>query len=159
MPAELHVVNIPPLVRELILHVTSRPAPLDRRVPRDAHLIDVILDELHELPQAPLRLPQPQDPRARTLATLLAESPTASLDELVPRAGASRRTLERLFAAETGMPLARWRRQLRLLEALRLLGSGHPVTEVARVIGYSTPSAFTAMFRTELGQAPARYFT
>lgn len=159
MPAEVHVVNIPPLVRELILHITSRPAPLDRRVPRDAHLIDVVLDELHELPQAPLRLPQPQDPRARTLADLLAESPAASLDELVARAGASRRTFERLFVAETGMSLARWRRQLRLLEALRLLGSGHSVTEVANLIGYATPSAFTAMFHAELGQAPARYFT
>jgi len=44
------------------------------------------------------------------------------------------------------MPIARWRRQLRMVQALRLLGAGHQVTEVALLIGYATPSAFTSMF-------------
>ncbi|HEY7105305.1 MAG TPA: helix-turn-helix transcriptional regulator [Acidimicrobiia bacterium] len=158
MSPELRVVNVPPLLRELILHVVVRQLPLDRRVSTDAHLIDVVVDQLHELPNAPLRLPQPRDPRARALADLLALDPVAALDDLVTRAGASRRTLERLFVAETGMPIARWRRQLRLVAALRLLGAGHPVTEVAHRVGYATPSAFTAMFRGELGQTPASYF-
>jgi len=158
MPAELQVVNVAPLLRELILHVVTRQEPLDRRIPRDAHVIDILLDQLQELRQAPLRLPQPRDPRARGFADLLAESPAASLDDLATLSGASRRTLERLFVAETGMPIARWRRQLRLVQALRLLGAGHRVTEVAHLVGYATPSAFTAMFRAELGQTPARYF-
>jgi AraC-like DNA-binding protein len=158
MPPELRVVNVPPLLRELILHVVVRQIPLDRRVPTDAHVIDVVVDQLHELPNAPLRLPQPRDVRARALADALAAEPAAPLDVLVRRAGASRRTLERLFVAETGMPLARWRRQLRLVAALQLLGAGLAVTEVAHRVGYSTPSAFTAMFRSELGQTPASYF-
>jgi AraC-like DNA-binding protein len=85
-------------------------------------------------------------------------SPTATLDDLAAHAGASRRTLERLFVAETGMPIARWRRQLRLLQALQLLGAGQSVTHVAHMVGYATPSAFTAMFRAELGGTPAQYF-
>lgn len=80
-------------------------------------------DQLQKLRQAPLRLPQPQDPRSRALADLLHESPSARLDDLASLCGASRRTLERLFIAETGMPIARWRRQLRLVQALRLLGA------------------------------------
>jgi AraC-like DNA-binding protein len=56
------------------------------------------------------------------------------------------------------MPIARWRRQLRLFQALQFLGAGHSVTEVANLVGYATPSAFTAMFRAELGETPARYF-
>jgi len=158
LPPELCVVNVPPLLRELVLQVVLRAAPLDRTVPRDRHLLDVVLDQLQEVPQAPLRLPQPRDPRACVLAGLLADAPDAGLDELVRRAGASRRTLERLFTSETGMPLARWRRQLRLVRALQLLGAGHSVTEVSHRVGDATPSAFTAMFRHELGQTPAQYF-
>jgi AraC-like DNA-binding protein len=158
MPAEVRVVNVTPLVRELILTVVHDHRPLDRRDVRDARFIEVIVDQLQELPQAPLRLPPPRDPRARALADLLATSPLATLDELSARAGASRRTLERLFVAETGMPIARWRRQLRLLQALQLLGAGHSVTEVAHEVGYATPSAFTAMFRAELGETPGQYF-
>ena len=159
LPPEVRVVNVTPLLRELILHVAIRQAgPLDRTVARDAHLIDVIVDQLQELEQEPLRLTQPEDPRARAFAALLAAAPHEPLDALAARAGASRRTLERLFLAETGMALARWRRQLRLVQALRLLGAGHSVTDVAQRVGYSTPSAFTAMFRAELGRSPGRYF-
>jgi transcriptional regulator GlxA family with amidase domain len=78
--------------------------------------------------------------------------------ELAAAAGASRRTVERLFAAETGMSVGRWRTRLRLVEALRLLAAGEPVTAVAHRTGYATPSAFGAMFRAELGTSPARYF-
>jgi AraC-like DNA-binding protein len=157
MPVELQVVNVSPLLRELVVEAIRR-GPLDRREAHAGHLIDLILDLLHEIPQAPLQLPQPRDARARALADRFAESPTAGVSELAQSVGASRRTLERLFLAETGMPIARWRRQLRLLQALRLLGAGYAVTDVAHRVGYSTPSAFGAMFRAELGQTPARYF-
>jgi AraC-like DNA-binding protein len=157
MPPELRVVNVPPLLRELIVHAI-RVGPLDRQIQRDSRLIDVIVDQLDGLAHAPLELPQPKDPRARTLADLIATSPFGGLDELAAGAGASRRTLERLFVAETGMPIARWRRQLRLVQALRLLGAGHRVTDVAHRVGYATPSAFSAMFRAELGRTPGQYF-
>lgn len=157
MPAELKVVNVSPLLRELVVEAIHS-GPLDRRDARDSHLVDCILDQLDEIRQAPFQLPQPRDPRARALASRLAESPAASVAELATTVGASRRTLERLFLADTGMPIARWRRQLRLLQALRFLGAGYAVTDVAHRVGYSTPSAFSAMFRAELGQTPARYF-
>ena len=40
--------------------------------------------------------------------------------------------LERLFQRETGMTFGKWRQQLRLLHALRLLAAGRPVTAVDR---------------------------
>lgn len=73
-------------------------------------------------------------------------------------AAASRRTLERLFLEQTGLPVGRWRQRARLVAALRLLADGVPVTTVAHRVGYSTPNAFGAMFRAELGTSPARYF-
>ena len=73
-------------------------------------------------------------------------------------AGASTRTLARLFPRETGLGFAHWRQQARLLRALERLAAGEPVTTVALDLGYDGPSAFIAMFRSRLGTTPGRYF-
>ena len=70
----------------------------------------------------------------------------------------SRRTLTRLFRQQTGMSVAAWRQQVRLLEALSLLAMGRPVTTVAYDVGYDSPSSFTAMFHKVFGVAPSQYF-
>ena len=72
--------------------------------------------------------------------------------------GVSKRTLERLFRAETGLTFGRWRQQARLLEALRLIAAGRPVTTVTLDVGYESPSAFIAMFKNALGTTPSRYY-
>jgi AraC-like DNA-binding protein len=56
------------------------------------------------------------------------------------------------------MTFRQWRQQLRLLEALRLLGRGEPVTNIALDVGYSSLSAFVSVFRKALGVTPGRYF-
>ena len=48
--------------------------------------------------------------------------------------------------------------QLRLMQAMRLLGGGAKVTYAALEAGYSTSSAFIAAFRKTLGSTPTRYF-
>jgi AraC-like DNA-binding protein len=53
--------------------------------------------------------------------------------------------------------VAEWRRRLRLLHAVRLLAEGEPVTAVALEVGYSSVSAFIAVFRKEFGTTPGRY--
>jgi AraC-like DNA-binding protein len=68
------------------------------------------------------------------------------------------RTLERLFQTETGMTFGKWRQQLRLLHALRLLAADRAVTAVALEVGYDSPSAFIAAFKSLFGTTPARYF-
>jgi hypothetical protein len=68
-PAQVFAVA--PLLRELILHIVTL-APLHLTVPRDTHLVAVLLDLLDDVPPEPaLRLPALRDPRARTLADLL----------------------------------------------------------------------------------------
>jgi len=156
---ELRAVNVSPLIRELVLHAV-RTAPLYLDVAEHQRLVGVLVDQLGTLAQAPLQLPMPRDPRARALAAELMREPRATvrIDVLARDAGASRRTLERAFLVETGMTIGRWRQRLRLLDALRRLAEGQPVTAVAHAVGYSTPSAFGAMFRQELGDTPGRYF-
>jgi len=149
---------VPPLLRELIL-AAIRHGLLWRRVPWQARLARVILDQVETLPAVPLQLPMPRDARARRAAERLqAEPGEGSLVEVARAAGASRRTLERLFRVETQMTLGRWRQRLRLIEALRLLADGHSVTRVALDVGYAGPSAFVHAFRRQLGTTHARYF-
>lgn len=72
--------------------------------------------------------------------------------------GASERTINRLFTKETGMTFGQWRTQAKLMEAIRKLSEGESVINVSIDLGYESPSAFTAMFRRELGTTPSQYF-
>ena len=153
------VVNVTPLLRELIVR-TNLIGALDSAVPQQRRLMDVIYDELNMLKSVSLQLPLPQDRRAAQFATLAAAEHGGKLPltEMLRQAGASRRTLERIFRAETGMSLGQWRRRQKLLRALKLVAAGESVKTIAMELGYNRASAFVAMFRRELGQTPKRYF-
>lgn len=159
MPRQCCAVNVPPLLRELVLHAT-RVGVLHRTVPREARLARVMVDQLEVLPVAPLQLPMPTEARARRAAMRLLARPGEpdALALAAREAGATRRTLERLFVAQTQMTLGRWYRRARLIEALRQLAQGGSVTAVALEVGYGSPSSFVAAFRAELGTTPRRYF-
>jgi len=158
-PSTCVAVNVSPLLRELVLHA-SRRNTLRRDVASDRRLAQVILEQLETLPVAPLQLPMPSDPRARKAAELLQADPGGrrALGAIALVSGASKRTLERLFLRETAMTLGRWRRRLRIVDALRLLAQGTATTAVALDVGYESPSAFVSAFRRELGTTPSRYF-
>jgi AraC-like DNA-binding protein len=150
---EPRVLNLTPLARELVDHVV-RSCPLDVDDPAHSALLTVLLDQLVGLTTASLHLPTPTDPRARGAAASLLDDPSADLGAVSSAVGASRRTLERRFVAETGLTLAAWQRRARVLRALELLADGTSVTETAMTVGYATPSSFVASFRSETGQTP-----
>jgi AraC-like DNA-binding protein len=147
------------LLNQLILYACTLGS-LNARVAVHRHLIDVLIDQLRTVETVPLQLPNLVDQRAQRLAeTLMAEPGNRQPLAQVCRAiGASVRTAERLFLEETGMTLGKWRQQLRLMEAMRLLGDGAKVTHAALEAGYSTPSAFIVAFRKSLGTTPTDYF-
>lgn len=153
------VVNVSPLLKELILHACSC-APLDRRVPTQRRVIAILADQLKAAPSVPLQLPYPSDPRGLRVTRALEADPaeSGSLDHLSRGSGASKRTIERIFLAETKMSFRQWRQQYRLLHAMQTLASGEKVTTAALDAGYSSPSAFIAIFRRQFGATPARYF-
>ena len=159
LPRHCQVMNISPLMRELILYACKTPA-LRKLKEEDRHLIGMILDQLNAAECVPLQLPKPIDPRALRVAEALLNNPSnqRALKELCERAGANKRTIERLFQAETHMTFGKWRQQLRLMHALKFLAEGAKITHVALEAGYSTPSAFISMFRKTLGTTPGRYF-
>ncbi len=55
------------------------------------------------------------------------------------------------------MTMAEWRQRLRMLRAVQLLAEGQPVTAAALAVGYSSVSAFIAVFKKEFGATPGRY--
>ena len=159
LPRHCCVVNVSPLLRELILH-TIKIGMLDRYVPAQKRLVGVILDQLETLRMVPLKLPMPRDRRALRVVELVRANPSDSnsLDLLSTKVGASKRTIERLFLSETEMTFGKWRQQLRLLHALRLLAAGESVTTAALEVGYDSTSAFISAFKTALGTTPGRYY-
>jgi len=147
-----------PLMRALILKLceSDLSAPFDERTNR---LVDVVLDELAALEEAPLSLPGGHDPRLVRLTRYLGTRPEDPrlLSELAAIAGASPRTLERLFVKETGLTFRAWRTRLRLLSAIERLNRGQSSTEIAHSLGYSSPSAFVAAFRGYFGRTPQQF--
>ncbi len=153
------VIDVPPLLRELILHVLM----LGHLLESDAshvRLTGVLLDLLNETPQVALDLANPVDVRARRIADRILARPGANepLEGLAQGSGAGLRTLERIFKRETGLTLGKWRQRARLIHALRKLAAGATVEQAARAVGNESTSAFIAIFKRELGMTPGKSY-
>ncbi len=159
LPDALRVIAVSPLLRELILAVMAMPR-LYGEDGAEARLIAVLLDRLRSAEIAPLSLPLASDARLRRVmgGLLVRPGDRRGLQAWARTAGASPRTLARLFVRETGMTFHLWRQQARLLDALRRLDAGQSVTTIAYDLGYSNPSAFITMFRRALGTTPGRFY-
>lgn len=151
-------IEVAPLLRELILHIV-RIGMLDVDDAGHARLEGLLVDLLAAGETAPLELPLPTDPRARAFAErLLAEPGSEShFSDMARGAGASLRTLQRRFQAETGLSLDAWRGRARMQQAVVALSGGAPVTAAALDAGYQSPSAFIAAFKRAFGVTPARW--
>jgi AraC-like DNA-binding protein len=158
---ECRVIDVAPLLRELILRAVERMG-LDSRTPHDSRMIGLLEDEVNRAIAAaadsPLVLPMPQDERALALAHAVLKQPlrNENVDELAKQHGVARRTLERRYREETGMSFGVWRQKARLLDSIRLLAEGASVTDTALDCGYSSVSAFIAAFKGTFGYTPGR---
>jgi AraC-like DNA-binding protein/quercetin dioxygenase-like cupin family protein len=159
MPASCAVLDVTPLLRELVVRAAALPATYDENG-EDGLLMHLLIAEIRRLPHCALDLPLPESADLtqlceRILADLSTRRPC---DFDAGELNTSTRTLYRRFLRETGITFARWKQQARLLESIRRLAEGVPVTTVAVDLGYESPGAFSTMFRRALGIAP-RAFT
>ena len=155
--ADCKVLEVSPLLRELIVALADG----DGIGRRESLLRSLILDELARLPTLPICVPLPADKRLKALCEMLIADPasTHTLDQWALRAGASPRTLARLFERELGMSFRAWRQQVRLAHAAPMIARGRPLSQVAAELGYASQSAFSAMFKKTFGQSPSAFFT
>jgi AraC-like DNA-binding protein len=156
-PDAVTVVAISPLLRELILAACEQPVMWDEDGPA-RHLVALALHEISHAATRPISVPASRDPRLRHVTDALLADPAdpRGLEEFAATAGASARTLARLFLRETGMSFQVWRRQLRLTEGLAALAQGEAPARVAAAVGYSSGPAFGAAFRSVFGTTPGR---
>lgn len=123
------------------------------------HLVGLVLAEILGGANPAPELPAPRDARLRIICDGLAANPgdRRTLAEWGAGAGASCRTLERLFRQDTGMGFAEWRQLCRIRAAIPLLQDRVPVQVVAWQVGYDSPSAFATAFRKVIGASPTDY--
>lgn len=151
------LLEISRLLRELILALLEEPVAYDEDG-RGGIVARLMLTELARLREGRLEVPMPRDARALRVARALLENSSIDhdLDRWAVEAGASRRTLARLFRSETGLGFAEWRARLRSIDGLARLADGASVAETAASVGYASPSAFSAMIRRTFGSPPRR---
>lgn len=155
LPSKPAVLDISGLLRALILALLEEPV-LYRQKGRGGLVAALILDELARARHLQLVIPMPRDERLRRLCKALLDDPARSetLDEWAQAAGASARTLSRLFSSEVGLSFTGWRQRVRFHNAMEAIVRGERVGAVARANGYESASAFTAAFRKVLGVTP-----
>jgi AraC-like DNA-binding protein len=158
LPHDAAVLEVGPLLRELILHILGR-GMLGPEPPSEARMAAVLVDLIAAAPREDTALPLPADARALAVAERLQADPQdrAGFPELARTAGASLRTLQRVFPRETGLSLEAWRQKARLIHAAAALSGGAAVTSAALDCGYESVSAFIGAFRRQFGITPGRY--
>ena len=148
------VLVVSSLMRELIRALeASTPGG------RDDALMALTLHEITHANTQSLGVPLPRDTRLRALCQSVLQAPgrCTTLAQWAVDTGASERTVARLFRTELSTTFQQWRQQAVLAHALPMLACGTPVSEVAAASGYASDSAFSAMFKSALGQSPS-YF-
>jgi AraC-like DNA-binding protein len=124
-------------------------------------LTALVQDELCRARPVPLGVGMPVDKRLRQLCDAVIDDPArhATLDGWAGEAGASVRTVARLFRQELGTTFAEWRQQVLLAKALSMAARKRPMSHIASELGYASASAFSAMVRRSVGMPPSRFFT
>jgi AraC-like DNA-binding protein len=159
LPQAPRALQVTPLLREAIARAASW-LPTGRTFTADEdRLAGVILDEIASAVDTPLHLPMPASPRLSELARQLIARPDdpRGLHSCARAAAMSTRSFTRRFRAETGMPFAAWRTQLRMLLAIERIAGGASITAVGLALGYDSASAFSAAFRRIFGTPPHHF--
>jgi AraC-like DNA-binding protein len=159
LPSACAVVAVSTLLRSLILEAVSVQLPYADGS-RDSRLMRLLIDEIVQMPVLPLNLPIPSDPRLRVIHDKIKASPDTpnTIAQWARQFRLNPRTVQRLFLGETGLSFGQWRRQARLLAALEMLARGERIIDIALAVGYSSPTAFSTMFRRQFGAPPSLFF-
>jgi AraC-like DNA-binding protein/quercetin dioxygenase-like cupin family protein len=159
--ASVRVIEVSPLLREMILHAVRWPVTRpdsDERADLFFRTLALVVGEaLHQ--EAALSLPTSADPVvAGAIAHTRAHLTGVTLRDVCTAVGTSERTLRRRFVDEVGMSWRTYLLRARLLHAMSLLAEpDHTVLDVSIAVGFDSVSSFTRAFRRETGESPSAY--
>lgn len=81
-----------------------------------------------------------------------------TIDELSDKYNISKTTLKNCFKEVYGKPIYKWRKEYRLDYACKLIDEGsHSISDISRMVGYSSPSKFSQAFKDYVGCTPSDY--
>lgn len=156
LPQRPAILNVGPLLRELLERVAASPWESDWESGTGWHLAALCAAEISAAAHEPMMLALPQDKR---LAALGGHALPPTLRELAAECGASEKTISRILRRDTGMSWQQWRQQWRLMKAVELLATGKRITDAAQALDFASDSAFIYFFRTMTGMTPGRYLS
>ncbi|MFE0809677.1 AraC family transcriptional regulator [Streptomyces sp. NPDC058848] len=156
-PGTCTVVDVPPLLRELLLAAVDFEAEYSLSG-REGSIAGLLLHEIAARAPLPFHVRIPASGGLAELCRAYLAAPDAGVTnaEWATRAAMSERAFTRRFRAETGESPAVWRARARLLAAVPMLRTGS-VSAVSGRLGYASPAAFTAAFTRAFGAPPSRF--
>lgn len=161
---QCRVLEVSDLLRALALELDTRPdapglALSADELQRETRLSALLFDELRRARPVPLGIAMPLEKRLRALCEAMLDDPTrhTTLDAWARDAGASPRTVARLFRSELQTSFVQWRQQVLLARAVTLAARKLPMAHIAAELGYASASAFSAMVRRSVGAPPSRF--
>jgi len=161
---QCRVLEVSPLLRALALELDARPdarglALSADELQREQRLSALLFDELRRARPVPLGIALPREKRLRALCEAVLDDPTrhTTLEAWARDAGASPRTVARLFRSELHTSFVQWRQQVLLARAVTLAARKLPMASIAAELGYASASAFSAMVRRSVGAPPSRF--
>lgn len=159
LPAAPCALTVSPLLRALLDHLRLQPEAAPRSSAPRQRLLQVLVDQLAAATCVGSYLPSSDDPLLAPVLAALQAAPgdARSIAELAAAVHTTERTLMRRCQSELGMTLAEWRQRLRAVKAMPRLEAGETIENIALDLGYSSASAFIAMFRRLMGTTPDEY--
>ncbi|WP_245441603.1 AraC family transcriptional regulator [Rhizobium vallis] len=155
LPRKASVLSVGPIAKAILLDLKRRgigePGTAD-----DARLMRVLVDQLSVGSHLESFLPLSEDRALKQVLESLCQNPGdgRSLEEWASHVHSTERTLARRCKRDLGMSFVKWRQRLRLSRAIAMLSDGLSVQTVGHKLGYSTTSAFIAMFQGAIGATP-----
>lgn len=151
-PCTLTINNV---TRAMLAHLRKYPIPA-HPTPEHLRFFEVLADQLKAAQTNKNFLPYSNDPILMNALKQIEDhiSSDIPMNELMSNIGASARTLNRRSQELLGMSLGEWKKRLKIVKSMQLLEKGEKVEVVAFEMGYSSASAFIAMFHRVTGTTP-----
>jgi AraC-like DNA-binding protein len=149
-------------ISDILKAILKDFAARDVKIPdhdADKRLAQVLVDQLQLAPIQECYLPYASSSGLLVILEALQAEPgdNRPLAHWAAQIHVSERTLARQFVRELGMSFGEWRQRLRFLAAIEALDSQRSIQNIAFDMGYSTGSAFIAMFQRQAGCTPEQY--